>query len=429
MKKVLILAYDFPPFISMGAQRPWSWFIYFKTFGYYPIVITRHWDENIKTSIDTLRLSTKQEKTIEKNDYGTIIKVPFKPGFRDRLIIRFGEKKYGFFRKVLSFFGSYLQYTSLAFDGKSNIFLGANAYLKNNKVDLIIASGGPFVLFRYASILSRKFKTPWVADYRDCWSNLNQLIDSKPKAMTHWDLFALGYFERKFVKNAAYITCPGKIYHKKIKEIFPEKAIKIIYNGFFEEEKVFQVKPLNHSKEIKIAFGGTMYPFQPISVFLKGLKELIGRSEGTPPLKVFFYGGLFNNLQVELIKQDIELLDYFVITDRIPRKELLMNYSKVDLLLLFSNRGMISGKLFDYFLVGKPILFVGSDDGEMEEIIRQYSLGFICKDYMEVADFLQSYIEGKDQENKFLFDISNMTFFSRKNQAEILCKHFDDFLT
>ncbi len=33
MKKVLILAYDFPPYVSVGGLRPYSWYKYFKEFG------------------------------------------------------------------------------------------------------------------------------------------------------------------------------------------------------------------------------------------------------------------------------------------------------------------------------------------------------------------------------------------------------------
>ncbi len=41
MKKVLIIAYDFPPLNSVGAKRPYSWYKYFKKYNVYPIVITR----------------------------------------------------------------------------------------------------------------------------------------------------------------------------------------------------------------------------------------------------------------------------------------------------------------------------------------------------------------------------------------------------
>ena len=36
LKKALILAYDFPPFNSIGGQRPYAWLKYFREFGKTP---------------------------------------------------------------------------------------------------------------------------------------------------------------------------------------------------------------------------------------------------------------------------------------------------------------------------------------------------------------------------------------------------------
>ena len=39
MKKVLILAYDFPPYVSVGGLRPYSWYKYFHEFGLYSVFV------------------------------------------------------------------------------------------------------------------------------------------------------------------------------------------------------------------------------------------------------------------------------------------------------------------------------------------------------------------------------------------------------
>ena len=52
MKKILILAYDFPPYVSVGGLRPYSWFLYLKEFGVEPIVITRQWSNFYGSHLD-----------------------------------------------------------------------------------------------------------------------------------------------------------------------------------------------------------------------------------------------------------------------------------------------------------------------------------------------------------------------------------------
>ncbi|CAN0503044.1 unnamed protein product, partial [Scytosiphon promiscuus] len=102
MKKILILANDFPPFNSIGAQRPASWYKYFHENGLFPVVVTRHWDEGIQSPIDYIKPSFKKEIEISENPEGTIIRVPYSPTLRDRLIIKFGLEKYQFLRKFLT---------------------------------------------------------------------------------------------------------------------------------------------------------------------------------------------------------------------------------------------------------------------------------------------------------------------------------------
>ena len=41
--KVLVLCNDFTPLNSIGAQRPYSWFKYFKKYGAEITAITKNW--------------------------------------------------------------------------------------------------------------------------------------------------------------------------------------------------------------------------------------------------------------------------------------------------------------------------------------------------------------------------------------------------
>src|SRR6185436_13284920 len=100
MKRVLILAYDFPPYASIGGQRPASWFRYFKSLGAEPTVVTRHWDVELKSYIDCLRPSASQEVTTTSNAHGTIIRVPYVQNIRDKMLTQLGEQRLKLFRKV-----------------------------------------------------------------------------------------------------------------------------------------------------------------------------------------------------------------------------------------------------------------------------------------------------------------------------------------
>ena len=57
--KALILCNDFPPLNSIGAQRPYSWYKYFKRYGIDVTVITQNWSKNSATVYDVMTLANE----------------------------------------------------------------------------------------------------------------------------------------------------------------------------------------------------------------------------------------------------------------------------------------------------------------------------------------------------------------------------------
>ena len=64
MKRVLIISYFFPPGNFAGSYRIKAWADQLQKFGYYPIVVTRHWAEN-----ETDYTAISSESAILKEEY------------------------------------------------------------------------------------------------------------------------------------------------------------------------------------------------------------------------------------------------------------------------------------------------------------------------------------------------------------------------
>ena len=400
--------------------------MYFKEQGIFPVIVTRHWDRKIETQSDTFLPTRCQKKTQIETEHGLLIQVPYNPGFRDKILIRHGEKRFSFFRQSMSLAQSILQFFSFRFDGKRGIYSAAREYLNDNKVDFILATGEPFILFRYANLLSKEFKIPWIADYRDIWSNFFEISEDYPFFRKLISRKILGFFEKKIVHNSSLITCPGVFYKEKISHLFPGKPVKIIYNGYFKEEKAPLAEFISESHKLIISYGGTIYPFQPLETFLSGFKGFIKEFSGNS--ECVFYGGAFNEGQKKRILNFSELSDNIRATPRIPREDLLSKYAESDFLLLFSFKKMIPGKLFDYLSVGKPILLVGADGGEMEDLIIENELGYICKTADDVKNFLADTAHLSFKENQEISLKEGVKKFSRKYQAQELSNMILDFI-
>ena len=174
MKKILIISYFFEPANFVGAERINAWVKYLPDSEIYPIVLTRHWQENQTTINKSKEL---QDIEILKTDRYEIHRIPEKWKFRDRLI---ESNQFIYLRKFFTF--SQLICDLLYFKKSQYYFLYSQAekVLSENKdLDTVIISGTPFHSFAIGYFLKLKFpKINWYPDYRDQW-NTHPYADRK----------------------------------------------------------------------------------------------------------------------------------------------------------------------------------------------------------------------------------------------------------
>ena len=110
MKKVLIIAYDFPPYTSAGGFRPYSWFKYMYEFEIYPVVVTRQWANKYGNHLDYIAPSDSSQAVIEETDQGIRINAPYFPSFSNNLLLKHGNTKHKLLRKITSTYIEILQF-------------------------------------------------------------------------------------------------------------------------------------------------------------------------------------------------------------------------------------------------------------------------------------------------------------------------------
>lgn len=433
MKKVLILAYDFPPYVSVGGLRPYSWYKYFKEFGLYPIVVTRQWENKYGNQLDYIAPSECNKTIIEEAEFGTIIRTPYKPNLSNRLLIKYGEKRFRLLRKIITAYYEFMQFVFFV-GPKSGLFFGAKEYIKANKVDYIIATGEPFVLFKYASSLSATFKIPWIADYRDPWSQ------NKIRSANLLLYIYNRYNEKKFIKNANQIITVNDFFVHKIRALINNKNVSIVANGFDPEIQAECLKVSQTSTKLSIAFAGTIYNWHPYISFLKAISNFfIDKSNAN--FKINFYGINKEDSIIELIKNDENLKKIITIYPKMSNNKLAMELAKSNILLLFNDYSIMGTKIYDYLALNRKIILCFEDDEEANllkekhfkfksikglseslqaDLIRKTNSGIVVKDsehLYEVLNDLCNEFEEKSYIENHTIDAEN---YSRKVQTEIL---------
>lgn len=409
MKNVLILAYDYPPKISIGSQRPLAWFKYFNEFDLTPTVVTRFWEENNSDDI-SIRANRDNKNSIEHFDSGNLIRSVYKPNLRDILLVRFGNNRFNFLRKALTVFYSVASHLSFSFDSTSSIYKSANEFIKNNKVHAIIATGEPFILFRYASKLSSSHNIPWIADYRDCWTTDN--LRNQSFLARIFNKFYFKKLEVKYLSNANLITTAAPSYKSKISQL-SKNRIEIIYNGFFEEIHNSPVKA--ETEKFTISYAGTIYDFQPIELFINALKELDNKLN----IKLNFYGiGKSKEDYLKQIQFNSIQLNIF---NKIPQEQLIkkIRHSNMLLLLASPEEERLAAKIFDYLPLDIPILLSINDNGILNSIISETESGIVCQNIDDIKTSINNTYTNWVNGLK-CFNSKNYQKYTRRNQTKIL---------
>jgi hypothetical protein len=427
MKKLLILAYDFPPYVSVGGLRPYSWYKHLKEFGVYPVVVTRQWDNKFGNHLDYVAPSKTKKTEIEKTEYGTIIRTPYKPNLANKILLKYGENKFRLIRKSISAFYELTQWFFYV-GPKKQLLIEADNYLKDNSVDAIIATGDPFVLFKYASKLSAKYNIPWIADYRDAWTK-DKLFNRN---------FINKYLEHYLLRNVSDVITVSDYIKSIINDNIRFKNIKILINGFDHDILDNKTITTQSNDKLNIAFAGTIYPWHPVESFLKIVSEIKENNS----LVINLYGINKEEYIRELLKEKFtNLKDTVFLYKKLPNKDLINKLRKNNLLLLFNDYSISGTKIYDYLAVKRKILFLYSNDQEalklkekyynlddsnsqnnhlQEDIIRETNSGIIVENEQQLKKTLLELIKEFNENKKIVCNSKGIKKYSRKLQTQKL---------
>ena len=428
MMKVLILAYDFPPYVSVGGLRPYSWYKHLLEYGIEPVVITRQWDNKYGNHLDYISPGDSQKTIVEKTDFGTIVKTPFKPSVSNRLLLKYGEKKFRLLRKFLTAFDEFRQFLWIS-GPKRNIYKEADKVLENNKFDFVIATGEPFVLFYFAKKLSQKHSIPWIADYRDPWS---QSKSRQVNALYH---FWIKKIERKIVSKSIAIITVSDIIKAKLEELIDDKKIIVLPNGYNSEFITSSNESIHSNKQLVMTFVGTIYEWHP-------WKSVLGILDGFHDQILFQFIG--TNIEPEInqfLNDKPNLTKIVKIIPKVKNEDAIKIMTQSDCLLLFNDYSILGTKIFDYLIANRKMILCYKNDekslllkekyytlSEMngvsnqlqEDLIMETNSGLVVDNELHFKQVINELIAEFKENGKIACSAIGVEKYSRRTQVEKL---------
>ena len=367
--KVLIITYYWPPAGGSGVQR-WLKFVkYLQEFGIEPVVYTVENADYLKQDASLLKEVPKGIEILKLPIWEPTALLFWKKSKQQTKGIS-NVSKGGF----LSFIrGNFFIPDPKVFWAKPSVnFL--QKYLDTNDIDVIISTGPPHSVHLIAEKLHQKNDVKWLADFRDPWSDLYYNKDFKQLAFAENKNKKL---EASVLKNADCIVTVSN----NLKQEFSKtaKRVAVITNGFDDEFSASKNAILD--TKFSISYIGLLPKQSNPKLLFKVLKALCAKDLNfKKDLQLSFIGDISEEVKVAI--EENKLLQNTNFVGYVSHQKAIeyQNTSQVLLLLIpnvKNNKGILTGKLFEYLKAKRPILVMGPEDGDLAIILKETNAGVI----------------------------------------------------
>lgn len=416
---VLILCYDFPPLPSISAQRPQSWLDYFHENDLYPIVITRKWSKGIRDDKDYFQSDTG-DREIVQTETGTLIRVPFR--FKLKTKLYNSQSPFSrILRKSITLFETLTKWKWKKNDAKYAIFEETDTYLKQNKVDLILATGEPFILFEYARQLGKKYDVPFAVDYRDGWFTDHNPVTGLQAKIRQREFKK----EKRVLDEALFYSAASPEIVQMNDDAFGFKGKGYDHPNGINLGKITAAQKNAGSPPqdtLTVCFAGTIYPRHNVKDFTDACIEL--SREGIA-LKTRFIGIELKPSETTQIAINAanEYRDLFEVVPPVSHERAIQYQFESHVLLKFDftgqMKGMLGAKLYEYAATRNPILTVLSIEDKRTPFFPNRSVQFMTSNKEEVKAVLRNlYVKFKAGE-PIKNDLSEEEVYSLSREKSI----------
>ncbi|MWW25783.1 glycosyltransferase family 4 protein [Algibacter lectus] len=398
--KVLIISYYWPPAGGPGVQR-WLKFVkYLPDFNVEPIVYIPE-NPNYPLVDESLIAEVSKDVTIIKQPISEPYKLAGLFSKKSSSTISKGiipeQKTQSFIEKAML----YIRGNFFIPDARKSWVEPSVAYLSNyiekENISTIITTGPPHSLHLIGLQLKKKLGVKWIADFRDPWTTIGyheQLKLTEKSKQKHKAL-------EKLVLNTADDIVVTSSVTKTEFEAITNKPIEVITNGYDYES--VESKPLD--AKFTIAHIGSLLSKRNPIILWQVLSELVQEHEGfSKDFQLNFVGAVS-----ETVLQSIEtvgLANHVNNAGYVSHKESIVYQKSSQVLLLVEidskeTKCIIPGKLFEYMVSNRPILALGPQGSDVENIIKETNTGnyFYYTDYKSLKSTILAHYKSYQNKN------------------------------
>ena len=420
-KKVLVIAYYFPPMGLSGVQRTLKFTKYLPDYDWTPVVLTSTprafyaYDEALLDEIDP------EKVFVYRTDAGStgaeIRKAPKLTKFPSYMIQKIG-------RALLQ---TIYQPDSKIRWKKPALELGRRI-IAEHQIDVIYATAPPFTDFLIAQQLSEEFGIPYVVDYRDVWiDNPFHFYATPFHKLYSIDLETevLTYAQKAIVTNRHTKELLLKRYG-----LIGHDDITIIPHGY-DEEDFAQFRRINPNRsKFTITHSGLFQDNRTPKYFFKALSQFIAENpSATDTIQANFLGlmrpsheKLIKKYKLEHVVQCFGYMQHSEVVNQLMLSDVLW--------LMLDDTVRSPGKLYEYFGARKPILAC-LPDGAMKKLALETKacIATYPKDVKSIKNAISHFYELWKNNLLPTPDLDYVSSFDRYKLTAILAKELSNAMS
>ncbi len=380
MKRVLIITYYWPPSGGSGVQRWLKMSKYLPEYGWQPVIYTTEnaeypiidhsLEKDVAPNIEVIRRPITEPYSAYKKFLGINKDETVKMGFIQE------KEKNKSWKSDLSLWvrgNFFIPDARCGWVKPSVRFL--KEYLNEHPVDAIISTGPPHSMHLIAMKLKEALGLPWIADFRDPWTEIDYYNDLH---ITAWADRKHHRLEQEVLTKADKVVTVAPDGARRLGRL-GNRNVRTIYNGFDRNDDA--QTPVNLSEQFTITYLGVLSKIQNPSNLWQALAELIKEDSGFDKnLKINMIGQI-DSAVVSSIDEN-GLTQHVAYSPYMPHDQVSAVHRSSTLLLLLlmpdsepRAKGLLTGKLFEYMASGRPILCIGPEDGDAARILRETGAG------------------------------------------------------
>ena len=399
MKKVLIVAYHFPPISTIGAMRPLAFCRHLPAFGWAPRVLAADprsvtpplpLDQELAARIPA---GTRVDRIAHSNPVATMSRL--RDGLRRRMQVQSEvnvARAPGAPSSPLSVLKELTLQHLFQIPDAQRWWQGpaVRAGLCGERPDVVYATGGPWTALLVGRSLAQHFQVPFIADFRDPWTR-NPFRQYRSSV---WQRNRR--LEGEVCRAAARVVTNTPQLRQGFADDYPDIREKFVtisngfdttdqgaHEGLPEQERRGEVPP----PLLELWHFGTIYGKRSPTALLTAIAELVEKGVlHAGSLRIRFVGRWEVDEDDPSSRQARLLGELGIVTreSEVPHRTCLALMSRAQALLVIQPGSplQIPGTLYEYIATRRPLVLIGGE-GATADLVTRQGLGRCCSNDIE----------------------------------------------